>query len=325
MGVQADGRPHLGVPVGELDRPPRRRQVGPHAHQRLDPRLPGLSHRGVGVVLRSLPTQVAVAVDPAAMAVARVTTRCRSEGRGARPCPGASRRAGHPTPPPPGGAGPRGCRGGPAGATARRDARGISGDARSATMRSASRQSPEHRRDRVRVTGLVERPRLLFLDVRVRGADEVPHRAEATGVVELLEPRGEHAEGGGGGLDQRPVGTRVGHHPAAVVHRHVEHPVGQVAEVVGEIGVVARHHRLVAEVAVGTEALVDEEVVAEAVDAELVDQVGGRDLVERASCSSSRRRPGGSRARTPSSVVLHPPPSASPASRPRAGGGCPCR
>ena len=83
-----------------------------------------------------------------------------------------------------------------------------------------------------------------------------------------------------GRVDERAVGARVGHDTAAVVHRHVEHAVREVAEVVGEIGVVARDHRLVAEVAVGTEALVGEEVVAEPVDAELGDEVGRRDLVE---------------------------------------------
>ena len=138
----------------------------------------------------------------------------------------------------------------------------------------------QHRGDRGGVTRLVQRPRLLVLDVGVGVTDEVPHRTEPARVVELLHARGERAERGGRVLDERAVGAHVGHHPVAVVHRHVEHAVGEVAEVVGEVGVVARHHRLVAEVAVGTEALVGEEVVAEAVDAELLDQVGGRDLVE---------------------------------------------
>ena len=202
---------------------------------------------------------------------------------------------------------------------------GISGDASSATMRSASRQSPSTAATAVGVTRLVERPRRAVLDVRVRRPDEVPHRAEAPGVVELVQARGERVERGRGRLDQRTVGARVGHDAAAVVDRHVEHAVGEVAEVVGEVGVVARHHRLVAEVAVGPEALVGEEVVAEPVDAEVGDEVGGRDLVELASCSSSRRRRAGSRARTRTAAAPPRRPSASRASRRRAGGGCPCR
>ena len=122
-----------------------------------------------------------------------------------------------------------------------------------------------------------------------------------------------------------PSARVVGHDAAAVVHRHVEHAVREVAEVVREIGVVPLHHRLVREVAVGTEALVGHEVVAEAVDAEVGDEVGGRDLVEPASCSSSRRRRAASRARTRTAAARARRPSTSRASTPRGSAGCPCR
>ena len=62
------------------------------------------------------------------------------------------------------------------------------------------------------------------------------------------------------------------------------HPGQQVAEVVGQVGVVAGHHPLVGEVAVGAEGEVGQEVVAVAVDAEVGDEVGRGDLVEPRSC-----------------------------------------
>ncbi len=95
-----------------------------------------------------------------------------------------------------------------------------------------------------------------------------------------VERVGHRRERGRRGLPQRTVGARVGNDAAAVVHRHVENAVREVAEVVGEIGVVPLHHLLVREVAVGPEALIGHEVIAEAVDAEVGDEVGGRDLVQ---------------------------------------------
>ena len=71
-----------------------------------------------------------------------------------------------------------------------------------------------------------------------------------------------------------PSSRVSGHDAVAVVRRHVQHAVREVAEVVREVAVVAGDHRLVAEVAVGAEALVRDEVVAEAVDAEVGDEVG---------------------------------------------------
>ena len=103
-----------------------------------DPGLPGLLHLGVGIGLRPLPPQVAVAVDPghpllcpgsgparcspgARLAPLRHGWSCRpSAGTAGRPSPAASPRAGRPTPRPRGAAGPRGCRRARAGARAHR-------------------------------------------------------------------------------------------------------------------------------------------------------------------------------------------------------------
>ena len=124
-------------------------------------------------------------------------------------------------------------------------------------MRSASRQSPSTAATAVGVARLVERPRLLLLDVRVRGADELPHRAEAAlAKSSCVDASVSTSNALAAASTQRAVGARVGHDAVAVVDRHVEHAVREVAEVVREVGVVARDHRLVAEVAVGTEALV---------------------------------------------------------------------
>ena len=76
---------------------------------------------------------------------------------------------------------------GRAGARARAAARGISGDGEQRDDAQRLEAVAEHRRDRGGVAGLVERPRLAFLDVRVGVADEVPHRAEPAREVELLD------------------------------------------------------------------------------------------------------------------------------------------
>ena len=133
-----------GWRAAQLDRPPRRLQVGPDADQRLDPRLPGL---GATVVVGRPP----LPPSPGGSGCRPSGDGCRSRSRPgvdpgeerARPC-----RAGAPAGRPPHAGrlreplAPRGCRRGRAGATARATPRGISGDASSATMRSASRQSP---------------------------------------------------------------------------------------------------------------------------------------------------------------------------------------
>ena len=121
----------------------------------------------------------------------------------------------------------------------------------------------EHRRGRGRVARLVRRPRLALLDVRVGVADQLPHRAERVVEREVGE-RGLHRVERGRRLrGERTVGARVRDDAAAVGHRHVQHAAREVAEVVGEVGVVAGDHPLVAEVAVLAEAQVGDEVVAE--------------------------------------------------------------
>ena len=159
---------------------------------------------------------------------------------------------------------------------------GITGDASSATMRSASRQSPSTPATASASPALLQRPRLRgprcsALAARIR-SQTAPNAARE------VEPRHRRptspSNAAAAASTSGPFARVLGHDTAAVVHRHVQHAVREVAEVVREVGVVALHHRLVREVAVGTEALVGHEVVAEPVDAEVGDEIGRRDLVE---------------------------------------------
>ena len=71
-------------------------------------------------------------------------------------------------------------------------------------------------------------------------------------------------------------GERIGAVDAgvdAVLVHHAERAVEQVAEIVGQLGVVAADERLVGEVAVGAERHLAQQVVAERVDADVVGQL----------------------------------------------------
>jgi hypothetical protein len=115
----------------------------------------------------------------------------------------------------------------------------------------------------------------VLLEVAVGLPDQAPGGGEGLarldpgprvggGVVDLGGERGERAVRPGGGTD-----------PPALALHHRGDPAEEVAEVVGQVGVVAGDHALVRELAVGSERHVPEEVVAVAVDAEVLDQAGG--------------------------------------------------
>ena len=92
--------------------------------------------------------------------------------------------------------------------------------------------------------------------------------------------RGGGLEDLGGHRGQRAVGARGGADPAALLVDDGGHPGDEVAEVVGEVAVVALDHPLVAEVAVGPERGVAQQVVAHAVDAEVLDEARRGDVGE---------------------------------------------
>ena len=91
------------------------------------------------------------------------------------------------------------------------------------------------------------------------------------------------------GRRRRQRAGRVGRRadPAALRVDHRGHPGEQVAQVVGQVGVVARDDALVGEVAVGAQGDVAQEVIAKGVDAEVVGQGEGE----------TGERPGSSRDR----------------------------
>ncbi len=125
----------------------------------------------------------------------------------------------------------------------------------------------------------VQLPGLGVLEQGVGLADDAPGGVE--------RGRGSHlAPGPGGGLvgvgdhgREGAVGPGRGPDAVTLLADDGGDPRQQVAEVVGQVAVVALDHALVAEVAVGADRGVAQEVVAEPVDPELLDQVGRRDLV----------------------------------------------
>ena len=154
----------------------------------------------------------------------------------------------------------------------------MAGVARMATIRSASRASPS--------TASTAGPGSAFhgscgFERGVGLPDEPPGRLEG------LARRDPVPGGGRVGVHRRghrrPAGCRgTGRAPPPphLPRHHRGHPGEEVAEIVGEVGVVPGDHALVGEVAVGAERLVPQEVVAEAVDTECRHQIGRCDLVE---------------------------------------------
>ena len=153
----------------------------------------------------------------------------------------------------------------------------MAGEASRATRRSTSRASP--RTASTAGPGL-HLPGLVRLEVGVGLADQAPGRLERLRGRHPLPGPGRLLVGAGGRLGQGARRPRRRAHPAALGGDHRGHPRRQVAQVVGQVGVVAGHHALEGELAVGAEALVGEEVVAEPVHPHGVDQGGRGDLVE---------------------------------------------
>ena len=110
--------------------------------------------------------------------------------------------------------------------------------------------------------------------------DEPPGRLEGVlGRQSLPAFGGGGVDVGGHGLQGASV-LRSGPDSAALAAHHRRYARQEVAEVVGQVGVVAGQHALPGEVAVLAEGGVPEEVVAIRVDAEIGDQLRGSDLVE---------------------------------------------
>ena len=134
------------------------------------------------------------------------------------------------------------------------------------------------------LAGLGQVPGLALRQVGVGGADEPPDGGQGPLVGDLLEGGGGLGVGPPGGLLDGDLGVGgrpgPGQHPVAVALDHGRDPAGQVAEPVGQVGVVALDQRLPGEVAVLAEGDLALEEVADGVAAERLHQVVGGDAGE---------------------------------------------
>ncbi len=121
------------------------------------------------------------------------------------------------------------------------------------------------------------------------------------------------------------VGIGCGADAVALLRDDRRHSGEEVAEVVGEVGVVARREAFDREVAVVAVGGVGEHVVAEPVEADIVDQVERVDHVARRLAHLLAARSAASRRSPSPSAGRRRPTSASPASTRSAGARCPCR
>ncbi len=119
----------------------------------------------------------------------------------------------------------------------------------------------------------LELPRLVRLEMGVGRPDELPRRFQCPARRDRVPCRRRAVDGGGGRLRQRTVGRRCRALAAALGADHGRDPRRQVAEVVGEVGVVAGDEAFVGEVAVLAVRGVGEDVVPEPVDADRVHEV----------------------------------------------------
>ena len=157
--------------------------------------------------------------------------------------------------------------------------RGSPATARMATIRSASRASPSTAST---CRAGLELPRLVGLEVGVRRPDQLPRGLEGAARRDDVPrrrspPATASAAAAASGLSAAGAGPMPPHFDVD----DGGDAGGEVAEVVGEIGVVAPDEALVREVAVLAVRRVGEHVVAEPVDADGVDEVERLDDVAR--------------------------------------------
>ena len=188
-------------------RPAGRRQVGADAHHRHDPGRPGPRTRASASASDRSRLQVAVAVDPASPA--GHAPGLDAAGRAGRPSPAACPREAEPHA---AASGSRWSSGAPARPSRRHSSAARARDHRRREQRDDAQRLEavaEHRARPRRCRRPCAAPTARVLDVRVRGADELPHRAEAA-------PRSRAApvaavslvERGRGGVDERAVRAR---------------------------------------------------------------------------------------------------------------------
>jgi hypothetical protein len=104
--------------------------------------------------------------------------------------------------------------------------------------------------------------------VFVEAAHELPPGLQGPGELGRAEKRHEVLHGFAGQAGQFRVGrlgrAGRGHHAPEILGRHGQGPVGQVAEVVGQVGVEPTHERLIGKARIRTEDHFAQEKVAHA-------------------------------------------------------------
>ena len=123
--------------------------------------------------------------------------------------------------------------------------------------------------------GLVlgQHPRLRLLDVAVEAADQLPGHLQRLGQLGPVEQLAEARHDAFEVLGEHRVDRGLGHGAVAVALDHRQHPAGEVAVVVGELGLVAGLEAGGGDRAVLAEADLAEEVEAQRVGAEALDHL----------------------------------------------------
>ena len=326
VGVTPDGGVDLREVLGRLQR----RAVGRRVHADGEDAVDALARRGrdqLGVG-RGARVQVRVAVVHGMVDRVRAADGRPSWGmRIVHPCLGRAGRARRPR---------RSCprrtvrrRGRCRGAEGSEELLGRPGDPRGEQHGDHAQALGQRAQDAIevgRALGVLgQLPRRLLLDVAVEPPHALPDvvegRRELDAVDALGHALGEAVEVAG----ERRVDVDRRHRPVAVAPDHRQRAVGEVAQLVGQLGLVAALEGLGGDRAVLAEGDVAQQVVAQGVGPEALDDLERDRARCPATCSSSRRPSAGSRGRRRARAPAGRPPSASPARRPCGSAGCPCR
>ena len=133
----------------------------------------------------------------------------------------------------------------------------------------------EHRAH-ARLIGLAQRPGGLLVDIAIGGAHHLPDGFQR--VVERLtvDLRARPAIEGLGRIQQRLIGRGEGarhrQSPATVLGDHREHPLGEIAQVIGEVAVHAVDHGAMGEIAVIAEGHLAHQEIAHGIQTVALDE-----------------------------------------------------
>src|SRR3989304_5663867 len=131
--------------------------------------------------------------------------------------------------------------------------------------------------------GLLMRPGLLAGEIAIGVGDQRPDDFQRAVNGEIVDGLRDSCEGAVGFCQDGPVGLAkrawLGHAPPAILGDHRQRALGEIAEIVGEVGVDALHDALAAVIAVLAERHFAQQKIAERVDAVILPQHEGIDPV----------------------------------------------